>query len=45
VLAFVDRQLAGVLALTIGADKIIKVHVHVDRSTLAPLREQLFGAV
>jgi RNA polymerase sigma-70 factor (ECF subfamily) len=45
VLAFVDRQLVGVLALTIGAGKITKVHVHVDRSTLAPLREQLFGAV
>jgi RNA polymerase sigma-70 factor (ECF subfamily) len=44
-LAFVNRQLVGVLALTIDAGKITKVHVHVDRSTLAPLREQLFGTV
>ena len=43
VLAFVNRQLVGVLALTISAGKITKVHVHVDRSTLTPLREQLFG--
>jgi RNA polymerase sigma-70 factor, ECF subfamily len=45
VLAFVNRQLVGVLALTIGAGAITKIHVHVDRSTLAPLREQLFGTV
>jgi RNA polymerase sigma-70 factor, ECF subfamily len=44
-LAFVDRQLAGVIALTIGAGTISKVHVHVDHATLIPLRERLFGAV
>jgi RNA polymerase sigma-70 factor, ECF subfamily len=45
VLAFVNRQLVGVLALTIGAGAITKIHVHVDRSTLAPLRQQLFDIV
>jgi RNA polymerase sigma-70 factor (ECF subfamily) len=45
VLAFVNRQLIGVLALTIGAGAITKIHVHVDRATLTPLREQLFGTV
>jgi RNA polymerase sigma-70 factor (ECF subfamily) len=43
VLAFVNRKLMGVIALTIGADNITKIHVHVDHSTLAPLRAQLFG--
>jgi hypothetical protein len=37
--------LVGVLALTIGAGSITKIHVHVDRSTLAPVRKQLFGTV
>lgn len=43
VLGFVNRKLMGVIVLTMGAGNITKIHVHVDRSTLAPLREQLFG--
>jgi RNA polymerase sigma-70 factor, ECF subfamily len=45
VLAFSERKLIGVIALTIEDELITKVHVHVDESTLMPLRAALFGAV
>jgi RNA polymerase sigma-70 factor, ECF subfamily len=45
VLAFSERKLVGVIGLTIEAERITKVHVHVDESTLMPLRAELFGAV
>ncbi|MBV9512439.1 MAG: RNA polymerase sigma factor SigI [Mycobacteriaceae bacterium] len=44
VLAFAERKLIGVIALTIHDARITKVHVHVDESTLMPLRAQLFAA-
>ncbi|WP_128886355.1 RNA polymerase sigma factor SigI [Mycobacterium tuberculosis] len=43
VLAFVNRALAGVLALSIEAGKITKIHVLVQPSTLDPLRAELGG--
>jgi len=45
VLAFSERKLIGVIGLTIEDERITKVHVHVDESTLMPLRAELFGAV
>ncbi|COZ85793.1 alternative RNA polymerase sigma factor SIGI [Mycobacterium tuberculosis] len=42
-LAFVNRALAGVLALSIEAGKITKIHVLVQPSTLDPLRAELGG--
>lgn len=44
VLAFVNRRLAGLLALSIHDDRITKVHVLVRPSTLEPLRAELGGA-
>ena len=44
VLAFSERKLIGVIGLTIEDARITKVHVHVDESTLMPLRAVLFGA-
>ena len=44
VLAFSERKLIGVIGLTIEDARITKVHVHVDESTLMPLRAGLFGA-
>jgi RNA polymerase sigma-70 factor (ECF subfamily) len=44
VLAFVDRRLAGLLALSIADGKITKIHVLVGPSTLEPLRAELDGA-
>jgi hypothetical protein len=44
VLAFSERKLIGVIGLTIEDARIIKVHVHVDESTLMPLRVALCGA-
>jgi RNA polymerase sigma-70 factor, ECF subfamily len=44
VLAFVNRRLAGVLALSISDGKIAKIHVLVGPSTLEPLRAELGGA-
>jgi RNA polymerase sigma-70 factor (ECF subfamily) len=41
VLAFVECELAGLLALTIDGSRITKVHIFVDPSTLEPLRAQL----
>ncbi|OBK45858.1 RNA polymerase sigma factor SigI [Mycobacterium sp. 1081908.1] len=43
VLAFVNRRLAGLLALTIRDDRITKIHVLVRPSTLEPLRAELGG--
>ena len=44
VLAFVERKLVGVLALSIEHSKITKIHVLVQSSTLGPLRAELAGA-
>jgi len=44
VLAFVSRQLVGLLALSIRDDRITKIHVLVRPSTLEPLRAELGGA-
>jgi RNA polymerase sigma-70 factor, ECF subfamily len=44
VLAFVNRRLAGLLALTIRDGRITKIHVIVRSSTLEPLRAELGGA-
>jgi RNA polymerase sigma-70 factor (ECF subfamily) len=44
VLAFVNRKLVGVLALSIEDDRITKIHVLVQHSTLGPLRAELAGA-
>ena len=45
VLAFDERELTGVIALTVSSDdRISAVHVQVDEATLKPLREQLFSA-
>ena len=44
VLAFVNRKLVGVLALSIADARITKIHVLVQRSTLGPLRAELEGA-
>lgn len=44
VLAFVERKLIGVIALTVENAKISKIHVHVDQSTLEPVRAQLAGS-
>ncbi|KAA1249224.1 RNA polymerase sigma factor SigI [Mycobacterium simiae] len=44
VLAFVNRNLVGVLALSIADGKITKIHVSVQPSTLRPLRAELGGA-
>jgi RNA polymerase sigma-70 factor (ECF subfamily) len=41
VLAFVERKLVGVIALTIEDAKISKIHIHVDESALEPVRAQL----
>ena len=41
VLAFMERKLVGLLALTIDGSRITKVHIFVDPSTLEPLRAQL----
>jgi RNA polymerase sigma-70 factor (ECF subfamily) len=38
VLAFCERKLIGVIGLTIEDERITKVHVHVDESTLMPFR-------
>jgi RNA polymerase sigma-70 factor, ECF subfamily len=43
VLAFADRQLVGLLALSIDVDRITKIHVLVRPSTLEPLRAELGG--
>lgn len=40
-LAFVDRQLAAILILTMGAEKITKIHVIADAGKIAFLRTQL----
>jgi RNA polymerase sigma-70 factor, ECF subfamily len=46
VLAFAERQLVGVIDLTISdSDVITTVHVHTEEASLSPLRAQLFGAV
>ncbi|PXX09685.1 RNA polymerase sigma factor SigI [Mycolicibacterium moriokaense] len=46
VLAFAERQLVGVIDLTISdSDVITIVHVHTEEASLSPLRAQLFGAV
>jgi RNA polymerase sigma-70 factor (ECF subfamily) len=42
-LAFVERKLAGILALDIDHARITKVHVLVDPATLEPVRAQLSG--
>jgi len=44
VLAFVNRRLVGLLALSIRDDRITKIHVLVRPSTLEPLRAELGGA-
>jgi len=44
VLAFVNRRLAGLLALSIEGGRITKIHVLVGPSTLEPLRAELGGA-
>ncbi|OBB68010.1 RNA polymerase sigma factor SigI [Mycobacterium sp. 852014-50255_SCH5639931] len=44
ILAFVNRRLAGLLALTIEDGKVVKIHVLVRDSTLDPLRAELGGA-
>jgi RNA polymerase sigma-70 factor, ECF subfamily len=44
VLAFSERKLVGVIGLTIDDARVTKVHVHVEETTLKPLRDQLFGA-
>src|SRR5246127_2613601 len=41
VLAFVNRRLAGLLALSIDDGRITKIHVLVRHSTLEPLRTEL----
>jgi RNA polymerase sigma-70 factor (ECF subfamily) len=41
ILAFVNRQLAGLLALSIENHRITKIHVLVRPSTLEPLRAEL----
>jgi len=43
VMAFTERNLVGVFDLTIEDTKITSIHVHVDASTLQPLRDQLFS--
>jgi RNA polymerase sigma-70 factor, ECF subfamily len=43
VLAFVNRRLVGLLALSIQGDRITKIHVLVRPSTLEPLRAELGG--
>jgi RNA polymerase sigma-70 factor (ECF subfamily) len=40
-LAFVDRELAAILILTMGADKITKIHVVADPAKIDFLRSQL----
>ncbi|MGZ4525094.1 MAG: RNA polymerase sigma factor SigI [Mycobacterium sp.] len=44
ILAFVNRRLAGLLALTIDDRRITKIHVLVRPSALDPLRAELGGA-
>jgi RNA polymerase sigma-70 factor (ECF subfamily) len=44
VLAFVNRRLVGLLALSIEDKQITKIHVLVRQSTLEPLRAELGGA-
>jgi RNA polymerase sigma-70 factor (ECF subfamily) len=41
VLAFVNRRLAGLLALSIEDSRITKIHILVRPSTLEPLRAEL----
>jgi RNA polymerase sigma-70 factor (ECF subfamily) len=43
VLAFAERKLVGLLALTIVNRSITKIHVLVGASTLGPLRAELAG--
>ena len=43
VLAFVNRRLVGLLALSIADSRITKIHVLVRPSTLEPLRAELGG--
>jgi RNA polymerase sigma-70 factor (ECF subfamily) len=43
VLAFAQRQLVGLLALSIADGRITKIHVLVHASTLGPLRAELAG--
>ena len=46
VLAFAERQLVGVIGLTISeSDLITTLHVQVDEASLKPVRAHLFGAV
>ena len=46
VLAFAERQLVGVIDLTISDSAVITtVHVHTEEASLSPLRAQLFGVV
>jgi len=42
-LGFVERKLVGVLDLAVDDAKITKIHIHVQPSTLEPLRARLFG--
>lgn len=44
VLAFANRQLVGLLALSIEDSRITKIHILVRPSTLEPLRAELSGA-
>ncbi len=44
VLGFFERKLVGVLDLAIDNARITKIHIHVQPSTLQPLRARLFGA-
>jgi RNA polymerase sigma-70 factor (ECF subfamily) len=44
VLAFANRQLVGLLALTIDDNRITKIHILVHPSTLDPLRTELDAA-
>jgi RNA polymerase sigma-70 factor (ECF subfamily) len=46
VLAFAERQLIGVIALTISKTEVISaIHIHVEEASLSALRAQLFGTV
>ncbi|OBF62430.1 RNA polymerase subunit sigma [Mycobacterium sp. 852002-53434_SCH5985345] len=44
ILAFVNRRLAGLLALTIEDGRVVKIHVLVRDSALGPLRAELGAA-
>ena len=43
ILAFVERRLVGVLALTTVGERITKIHIYVGQATLQPVRAQLLG--